>query len=120
MRGESDIQEYRDEIRKQVCSHCIQRPPGGPPCAPLGMRCGLELHLADYLDAIHDVDSPHIEPYLENIHDRVCRDCEARHGCGCPCPLDYLLTLVVQAVETVDLRRAEAELKRIRNVCCCC
>ena len=49
--------------------------------------------------------------HLDNVHHRVCTTCP-RHGQeGCPCPGEYLLTLVVQAVETVDepfLRRAEA------------
>jgi hypothetical protein len=100
----AEMQEYLAEFRDQVCSRCVERPPGGPPCAPLGKKCGVELHLPMYLQAIHEVDSPSIEPYLDNLHRRVCTRCE-RRGCdGCPCPLDYLLVLMVQAVETVDRR----------------
>ena len=29
----TDLEEYLQEIREQVCVHCIERPPGGPPCA---------------------------------------------------------------------------------------
>ena len=33
-------------------SRCIERPPGGPPCAPLGKECGIEMHLPAVIDAI--------------------------------------------------------------------
>jgi hypothetical protein len=66
--------------------------------------CGIERHLPQFLDAIHEVDSNLIEPYLDNIHRRVCSTCSRLGHEGCPCPLDYLLVLLVQAVETVDQR----------------
>jgi hypothetical protein len=90
----AELQEYLAAFRDQVCSRCVERPPGGPPCAPLGKKCAVERHLPRYLAAIHEVDSPSIEPYLENLHRRVCSGCD-RRGCdGCPCPLDYLLMLM--------------------------
>jgi hypothetical protein len=107
MYSNAELDEYVAEIREQVCSRCVERPPGGPPCAPLGKPCGVELHLPLFLEAVHEMESPLVEPYLENIHRRVCSQC-ARRGCdGCPCPLDYLLVLVVQAIETVDQRRLQ-------------
>ncbi len=107
MYTEAGTQEYLDEIREQVYSRCGERPPGGPPCAPLGKKCAIEMHLPLYLEAIHEVDSFLIEPYLDNIRRHVCTQC-AKRGCdGCPCPLDYLLVLLVQAVETVDQRRSK-------------
>jgi hypothetical protein len=101
----AEIQEYLNEIRKQVCTKCVERPPGGPPCAPLGKRCGVELHLPLYLEAIHRVDSPLVGPYLEAIHQGVCPGCDLYRSDACPCPLDYLLVLMVEAIETVDRRR---------------
>jgi hypothetical protein len=109
MYTEAEVGEYLAEIRQTVCSRCVERPAGGPPCAPLGKQCGVELHLPLFLEAVHEVQSPLIEPYLENIHRRVCSQC-ARRGCdGCPCPLDYLLVLIVQAIETVDQRRSQGK-----------
>jgi hypothetical protein len=105
MYTEAEVQEYLEEIREQVCSHCVERPPGGPPCAPLGHKCGVEMHLTDYLQAIHEVESSRIEPYLDKMHRQVCSHCSLRGVDRCPCPLDHLLVLLVQAVETVDLRR---------------
>ena len=105
MHSEPEVQEYLAEIRELVCSRCVERPPGGPPCAPLGKRCGVELHLPLFIHAVQEIQSPLIEPYLENIHRRVCSQCVRRGGDGCPCPLDYLLVLLVQAIESVDQRR---------------
>ncbi len=96
--------EYQDEIREQVCSRCIERPAGGPPCAPLGKMCGLELHLTRFLKAVHEVESPFIAPYLEHNRCEICADCENKGRSDCPCPMDYLSVLAVQAIETVDQR----------------
>ena len=102
-----EFQEYLDEIREQVCSRCVERPPGGPPCWPLGKYCGIEMNLSRYVNAVHGAKSPCIDPYLERVKQGVCPKCLIQ-GCeGCLCPLDYLLVLTVQAIETVDQRRQE-------------
>jgi hypothetical protein len=101
---EQDLTEYMDEIRKEVCSRCIERPPGGPPCAPLGKRCGVELNLPQIVDAVHAKYSATMEPYTTNFHDMVCTQCPNRTTEQCPCPMDYLLLLAVQAIEAVDER----------------
>lgn len=105
MYSADELQEYLAEIRNQVCSRCVERPSGGPPCAPLGKKCGVERFLPQYVEAIHEVHSPSIEPYLDKLHSAVCGGCDRKGSEGCPCPLDYLLVLMVQAVETVDQRR---------------
>jgi hypothetical protein len=102
----TELAEYLDEIRRQVCTHCVERPPGGPPCGPLGKPCGIELHLPELIEAIHEIDSDSIVPYLQNNRLKVCEHCPRRHGSDCPCPMDYLAVLLVQAVETVDARHA--------------
>jgi hypothetical protein len=100
-----ELTEYLDEIRKEVCSKCIERPPGGPPCAPLGKVCGIELHLPKIIDAIHDVHNAGIAPYLEHNREKVCEGCAFHHSSICPCPMDYLAVPLVEAVEAVDRRR---------------
>jgi hypothetical protein len=104
----AELTEYLDEIRTQVCTHCVERPPGGPPCAPLGKQCGIEMHLPALIDAIHGVNSASIVPYLDNNRRTICEHCTRLHASDCPCPMDYLAVLLVQAVETVDARRAGA------------
>jgi hypothetical protein len=104
MTGKIETAEYLAEIRKQVCSRCPERPPGGPPCAPLGKTCGVEAHLEALLDSIHQVSSPLLEPYLAHNRDHICEQCAFLHSSICPCPMDYLAALVVEAVEAVDER----------------
>ena len=98
------LTEYLDEIRKEVCSRCIERPPGGPPCAAQGKACGIELHLRELVDAIHDVRSDWIETYLMHNRERICENCPFLHSTICPCPMDYLAVPLVEAVESVDRR----------------
>jgi hypothetical protein len=110
MLTEVELTEYLDEIRKQVCSRCVERPPGGPPCAPLGKQCGIEMHLPQLIDSIRAVHSDSIAPYLESNRQRICETCPQLHGDDCPCPMDYLAVLVVEAVETVDRRHDPSQL----------
>jgi len=105
MLTEAELAEYLAEIREQVCRHCIERPPGGPPCAPLGKRCGIELHLADIVEIAHAARSRAIDPYIERFHCDVCSHCANRTTSQCPCPLESLLLLAIEAIEAVDERR---------------
>jgi len=102
------LNEYMSEIRDQVCGRCIDRPPGGPPCAPLGKQCGIELHLAEIVELAHHTHSRAIDPYIEHFHSDVCAHCASRDSRHCPCPLDPLLLLAIEAIETVDERHEAA------------
>ena len=44
-------------------------------------------------------------PYLDHNRHEICEKCAFLHSSICPCPMDYLATLVVEAVESVDQRR---------------
>lgn len=46
-----------------------------------------------------------MDPYIEAFHGDVCPQCANRGTNQCPCPLDCLLLLAVQAIEAVDDRR---------------
>ena len=113
MNAERDLEEYRAEIRLHVCTRCIERPPGGPPCAPLGKRCGIELNLEHLVNAVHTVQCDAIDPYMLAFHDQVCSCCNCRPTSQCPCSLDRLLLLAVEAIETVDERRRNTALDRM-------
>jgi hypothetical protein len=101
---EPDVAEYLREIRKHVCSRCVERPPDGPPCAPLGKQCGVEMHLPQLIEAIHQRHSPLIAPYQDHARCTICQKCPLLHTDVCPCPMDYLAVLLVEAVEAVDQR----------------
>jgi hypothetical protein len=107
MASESELAEYLAEIREQVCSRCIERPPGAPPCAPHGKLCGIELHLAEIVDVAHRARGQTMDPYISRFHSDVCTFCTNRTTEQCPCPLDYLLLLAVQAIDAVDERREQ-------------
>jgi hypothetical protein len=105
-----ELAEYMGAIRDQVCSRCIERPPGGPPCAPQGKRCGIEMHLPEIVEVVHRSRGRSMEPYIERFHNDVCAHCANRPTDQCPCPLDYLLLLAVEAIESVDAQRTNAEI----------
>lgn len=100
-----EYEEYLTELREQVCSRCIVRQPGNPPCSSHGQACGIERHLPELVEICRTTDSALMDPYIEQLHDKICQDCEFRDKPGCPCPLDYLLQLAVEAVEAVERRR---------------
>jgi hemerythrin-like domain-containing protein len=111
MYTDTELTEYLDEIRTQVCSRCVERPPGGPPCAPLGKDCGIELHLPRLIESIREVHSVWIEPYLEHNREGICAKCAFLNSSICPCPMDYLSGLLVEAVETVDERKRSRQAR---------
>lgn len=71
MYSDQELAEYLQELRDQVCSRCIEKPPGGPPCAPLGKRCGIELDLPQLIDSVHRVRSGAMDPYIEAFRRRI-------------------------------------------------
>jgi len=58
----TELNEYLEEIRSQVCANCVEKPAAGPPCGPLGKMCGVEQHLPELIDAIHDVQATRSRP----------------------------------------------------------
>jgi len=104
--AQAELGDYLTEIRNTVCSRCVERPRGGPPCAPLGKNCGVEMHLPQLISSVRQVHSNLLEPYLEHNRNTICEQCSFLHSAICPCPMDYLSCLVVEAVEAVDERRA--------------
>ena len=108
MYSQAALDEYLAEIREHVCSHCIDRPPSAPPCGPRGKRCGIELHLAEIVQVAHAARSRAIDPYIDRFHCDVCAHCATRETSQCPCPLDPLLLLAIEAIEAVDERHGLA------------
>ena len=105
----NDLDEYQAALRADVCSRCVERRTGAPPCAPIGKGCGIERHLSALVEICRTTDSALIDPYIEKLHNTICSDCEYKDKPACPCPLDYLLQLAVETVEKVERRRARRE-----------
>ena len=102
------LDEYMSQIRNQVCILCIKRRPEAPPCAPHGKRCGIELHLPEIVELTHSISDQTMDPYIERFHDDLCSHCANRTTDQCPCPLETLLQLAVEAIESVDERYRSA------------
>jgi hypothetical protein len=68
----------------------------------------VELHLPALIHSIHQVKHTHlIAPYQDHNRSEICEDCAFHGSSCCPCPMDYLIVLIAQAVETVDERGDE-------------
>ena len=80
MQNETGLDEYLSEIRKEACSRCVERPPGGPPCGPLGKWCGVENNLPELIDAVHDAHGRWMGPYCDSTERHVCEHCPAREA----------------------------------------
>ncbi len=106
MRSNIDLAEYMKEIRWEVCRYCHECPPGGPPCVLRGKWCGIEYFFPELIEAIHEVRSRWVLPYMVHNRRRMCDHCVNRGANCCPCPLQSLAPLIVPAVKNVDERRA--------------
>lgn len=102
-----EYDEYLTELREQVCSRCVVRKLGSPPCSPHGIGCGIEQHVPELVEICRSTDSALMDPYIEQLHEKICKDCANRDQPTCPCPLDYLLQLAVEAIESVERRRRD-------------
>ena len=109
----NDLDEYQSELRADVCSHCVERRTGTPPCAPIGKGCGIERHLSALVEICRTTDSALIDPYIEKLHNMICSECDYKDKPACPCPLDYLLQLAVETVEKVERRRKRRECMKL-------
>jgi hypothetical protein len=115
MTTETDYDEYLAALRDDVCSRCIERQVDGPPCTPQGKNCGIEAHVPKLVEICRTTDSVLMDPYIERLHDDICSDCVFKDEPTCPCPLEYLLQLAVEAVERVQRRHGEKTLALERN-----
>jgi len=64
MNIDEDFQDYLLELRKRVCSHCIERLPNCPPCAPYGKACGIEQHIPELVNICRTTSSVRIDSYI--------------------------------------------------------
>jgi hypothetical protein len=105
----AEHEEYLAELRQHVCSRCIERGPNCPPCGPHDNPCGIEAHLPELVELCRTTDSVQMATYLDKLHEVICPTCDYKDTSACPCPLEYLLQLAVEAVEAVERRRDSGE-----------
>lgn len=105
-------QQFMDAIRSRVCAVCLDSR-DDKTCSLSGRVCAIEGHLPSLVAALSSVESPALEDYEAAIRAQVCSRCEeqdARGHCDLrdhgACALDAYLSLVLDAVEEVNLKRA--------------
>ncbi len=110
MSADPRLREYMKAVRTRVCERCTAKPPGGPPCLPLGKWCGVEINFPELIEAVLQQTPERMELYSRILHQRVCRGCVNRSMDQCPCPLEKLLPWAVHAIkEVAQHRRARGE-----------
>lgn len=104
-------EEYIAAIRSRVCAVCLDSR-DDKTCGLTGRVCAIEGHLPRLLAALSSVESTHLVDYEAAIRAQVCSNCENQDEQGqcalrvdANCALDAYLSLVLDAVEEVNLRR---------------
>jgi hypothetical protein len=101
-----------DAIRQRVCGVCLDSR-DDKSCGLTGRTCAVESHLPGLIQALSSVESVRMEDYAAAIRSQVCSACQHQDAAGhCElrdggdCALDAYLSLVLDAVEEVNSRRA--------------
>jgi hypothetical protein len=58
--------------------------------------------LPELVEAIRQIKSDSIGPYLDYNRHAICEGCSHHNSSQCPCPMDYLAVLLVEAMESID------------------
>lgn len=104
-------QEYIAAIRSRVCAVCLDSR-DDKSCGLTGRLCAIEGHLQGLVAALSSVESTRLADYEAAIRAQVCASCENQDEQGqcalrvdASCALEAYLSLVLDAVEEVNLRR---------------
>ena len=100
------LARLEQSLREKICSVCIDRNPDGS-CDRLAEgSCTLMAKIPLAVEAICQVDSPSMGPYIESLRRTVCEKCELHNIDGScdfrrtdQCMLEAYLPLVVEVVE---------------------
>jgi hypothetical protein len=114
MRTRALYGDYLAEIRTEVCGHCPERVPGRPPLGARCRRCGVELHLAELVESLHEAGSAVVEYGPPPDRRTACALCACLGSAVCPCPVAALIHRVVRAVRAVDEQRSQTAVLRRR------
>jgi hypothetical protein len=104
-------EEYLDAIRRRVCAVCLDGR-DDQSCGLSARTCAIEDHLPQLVRALSSVPtSKRLEDYADAIRAQVCSVCRHQDEKGScdlrnhgDCALDAYLSLVLDAVEEVNLR----------------
>jgi hypothetical protein len=103
---EITIGRLASQILLKICAVCPDRNVDATCNRLQAGTCTLMAKLTPAAEAIHQVNSDHIEPYIQALREEVCSKCDLRYpdGSCAPretdnCMLDTYLPLVVEVIE---------------------
>ncbi|MEW6509643.1 MAG: hypothetical protein AB1428_01650 [Bacteroidota bacterium] len=109
--------DYWEAVQSKLCIRCVDGDSLGGCRLPARADCAIKVHFPHILDAVNSVYSSSIDPYEEQLRNKVCRFCINRSADGScrlrnnlECALDRYFPLLVQILEETQLR------KRLRTV----
>ncbi len=95
-----------DRIAAEVSPNCMHRLPTGQCQQPEELPCQITNNINSIIGIVRSVSSDEIGPYVERVHQTVCRKCGMQDELGqcclrdrVDCCLDALFVLVVTIVE---------------------
>jgi hypothetical protein len=99
------MESFLEEIRSNVCSHCIDANEMGRCTLPSESRCPMELYPKMIVRAIGTVHSDKYPEYVSALRTHVCRHCTYGSLEDCAlrtqldCALDRYYPMVIDVVE---------------------
>jgi len=74
--------EYWEAIEKRICAKCVDGDGLGECRIGDGRECALRTSFPQIIEAINAAFSSSIEPYEEQLREKVCRVCTHQSGDG--------------------------------------
>ena len=110
----SDLQPYRDAVREEICSVCLDHRPGGGCGRPFADPCPLETHLDTIVESVLSVEpTKELRPYVHALRTINCTQCRQDDEGNCEmrdlveCAVDSYVLRVVEVIEDVAKSRGE-------------
>jgi hypothetical protein len=104
--------EYWEAIEKRICAKCVDGDGLGECRIGDGRECALRTSFPQIIEAINAAFSSSIEPYEEQLREKVCRVCTHQSGDGScrlrddvACALDRYFPMIVEVIEETQLKR---------------
>lgn len=105
-----EYQSYWPSIREKVCTKCVDGDGFGNCRLDPAIECALQKYLPLIVDAVNRVRSDEMEDYVRELRAITCAQCSQQSVNGycllrkeVDCALDRYFTLVVEAIEEVNL-----------------
>jgi hypothetical protein len=111
---EQSLQGYWDAVQRKVCQKCIDGDGHGNCRLGTVDECALKVYLPQIVEVVLATRSPHIDPYVQGLRQKVCGGCRHQSAEGncllrneADCALDRYFPLVVEVIEEMRQQGGE-------------